>query len=64
MILANIWFIRQTRREAAADVSIWFILTHPALRLVLCKSAVTPHMTHDLINEKQYTDLRLLFSLM
>ena len=37
MVLANIWFIRQTRKEAAADVSIWFILTHPALRLVLCK---------------------------
>jgi len=35
MVLANIWFIRQTRKEAAADVSIWFILTHPALRLVL-----------------------------
>ena len=37
MVLANIWFIRHTRREAASDVSIWVILTHPALRLILCK---------------------------
>ena len=37
MVAANIWFIRNTRREAAANVSIWFILTHPALRLILCK---------------------------
>jgi len=35
MVLANIWFIRHTRREAASDVSIWVILTHPALRLIL-----------------------------
>lgn len=35
MVAANVWFIRNTRREAAADVSIWFILTHPALRLIL-----------------------------
>jgi len=35
MVAANVWFIRQTRREAASNVSIWFILTHPALRLIL-----------------------------
>ena len=37
MVVANIWFIRHTRREAATEVSIWVILTHPALRLILCK---------------------------
>jgi len=35
MVVANIWFIRHTRREAATEVSIWVILTHPALRLIL-----------------------------
>ena len=40
MVLANIWFIRHTRRDAASDVSIWVILTHPALRLILCQYMV------------------------
>ena len=35
MVLANIWFIRHTRRQAASDVSSWVMLTHPAGRLIL-----------------------------
>ena len=35
VVLANIWFIRHTRRQAASDVSSWVMLTHPAGRLVL-----------------------------
>jgi len=35
VVLANIWFIRHTRRQAASDVSSWVMLTHPAGRLIL-----------------------------
>jgi len=35
IVVANIWFIRHTRRQAASDVSSWVMLTHPAGRLVL-----------------------------
>ena len=38
MFVANVWFIQHTRRKAATEVSTWVIFTHPALRLVLCKS--------------------------
>lgn len=35
MMLANIYFIRQTRRKVYSKVSLWVILTHPAGRLLL-----------------------------
>jgi len=35
MVVANFWFIRHTRRQAASDVSAWVMLTHPAGRLIL-----------------------------
>ena len=35
MVVANFWFIRHTRRQAASDVSSWVMLTHPAGRLIL-----------------------------
>ena len=35
VVLANSWFIRHTRRQAASDVSSWVMLTHPAGRLIL-----------------------------
>ena len=35
VVLANSWFIRHTRRQAASDVSPWVMLTHPAGRLIL-----------------------------
>jgi len=35
MMLANIHFIRQTKRKVHSKVSLWVILTHPAGRLLL-----------------------------
>lgn len=35
MMLANIHFIRQTKRKVYSKVSLWVILTHPAGRLLL-----------------------------
>jgi len=35
MVVANIYFIRQTTQEVTTNVSIWIILTHPAGRLML-----------------------------
>ena len=35
VVVANTWFIRHTRRQAASDVSSLVMLTHPAGRLIL-----------------------------
>ena len=29
MVVANVWFIQHTRRQAATEVSTWVIFTHP-----------------------------------